>query len=383
MQILSIADPFKQSENNCAGQFCNNCVNSYVNIENGGTTLKKREIKYDFLRTVAVFAIIMVHSIPAVAVNDKQWWFAATIQPLLLCFVGIYFMLSGLFLLDSATGSITDFYKNRARVIGIPFLFYAVLYYIFDICHNQVLLQWWEYPAEFLKAFLNGTVPMADHMWFMYTIVALYLCTPFLARLMKAMSDKELMYFVVLMMVIQAASTYFTVFGIDLGNVFQYMVFKGWVIYFVLGYALKRLCKREYYQRFVLAGAAGFFITLLQKRWTPGFTPGIHDLAPTMIAMSAAVFLFFEYYGDIKFPYIKMVVSFLSRHSYSAYLIHYLMLRCVAQKIVDGTMVRHFYVPRILCLTVMTAVLSYSAAVLLDYTVIGQLQSLVRKRISE
>lgn len=39
--------------------------------------MKEREIKYDFLRAVAVLAIIMVHAIPAVSVNDKQWWFAA------------------------------------------------------------------------------------------------------------------------------------------------------------------------------------------------------------------------------------------------------------------------------------------------------------------
>ena len=53
--------------------------------------MKEREIKYDFLRAVAVLAIIMVHAIPAVSVNDKQWWFAAVMQPLLLSFVGIIF----------------------------------------------------------------------------------------------------------------------------------------------------------------------------------------------------------------------------------------------------------------------------------------------------
>lgn len=103
--------------------------------------MKEREIKYDFLRAVAVLAIIMVHAIPAVSVNDKQWWFAAVMQPLLLSFVGIYFMLSGLFLLDSATGDITQFYKKRVKVIVIPFLF---LYRKFLLNHElckQIALQ--------------------------------------------------------------------------------------------------------------------------------------------------------------------------------------------------------------------------------------------------
>ena len=84
---------------------------------------------------------MMVHAIPAVSVNDKQWWFAAVMQPLLLSFVGIYFMLSGMFLLDSATGDITQFYKKRVKVIVIPFLF---LYRKFLLNHElckQIALQ--------------------------------------------------------------------------------------------------------------------------------------------------------------------------------------------------------------------------------------------------
>ena len=118
--------------------------------------MKEREIKYDFLRAVAVLAIIMVHAIPAVSVNDKQWWFAAVMQPLLLSFVGIYFMLSGLFLLDSATGDITQFYKKRVKVIVIPFFFFSVLYYLFYVSRSQEVLSWWEYPVEFLRDFFSG-----------------------------------------------------------------------------------------------------------------------------------------------------------------------------------------------------------------------------------
>ena len=80
-------------------------------------------------------------------VNDKQWWFAAVMQPLLLSFVGIYFMLSGLFLLDSATGDITQFYKKRVKVIVIPFLFFSLLYYLFYVSRSQEVLSWWEYPV--------------------------------------------------------------------------------------------------------------------------------------------------------------------------------------------------------------------------------------------
>ncbi|WP_277408616.1 hypothetical protein [Lacrimispora xylanisolvens] len=44
---------------------------------------KNREIQYDYLRVIAVIAIIMVHSIPAQAANDTQ---QLLVQCLCLCF---------------------------------------------------------------------------------------------------------------------------------------------------------------------------------------------------------------------------------------------------------------------------------------------------------
>ena len=156
------------------------------------------------------------------------------------------------------------------------------------------------------------------------------------------------------------------------------MVFKGWLIYYVLGYALKRLFKREDFNRFALAGIVGLALTLLQKRFTPGFVPGIHDLAPTMIAMSAAVFLLFECYGNLKCKAARTAAVWMSRHSYSAYLAHYLILKAAAELLVDQTVVRHFYVPRIVCATLLTAILSFAAAWILDSTVIRWLQNLIK-----
>lgn len=340
--------------------------------------MKEREIKYDFLRAVAVMAIIMVHAIPAASLNDKQWWFAAVMQPLLLSFVGIYFMLSGMFLLDSATGDITQFYKKRVKVIVIPFFLFSVLYYLFDVSRSMGVLPWWEYPVEFFRDFFSGTVPMADHMWFMYVIIALYLCTPFLARMMNAMNDKELRYFILLIVGIQTVTNYAGGLGIGLDQILDYVIFKGWLIYYVLGYALKRLFRRKEFKWFALAGILGLALTLFQKKFTPGFAPGIHDLALTMIAMSASVFLLFECFGNIKLKAARTTASWLSRHSYSAYLAHYLILKAAVETLVDKTMVRHFYVPRIVCITLLTAVLSFAVAWLLDSTVIKWLQKLIK-----
>lgn len=343
--------------------------------------MRKREVKYDYLRAVAVFAIIAVHAVPAEVQNDRQWWFASAVLPVLLSFVGIYFMLSGMFLLEAGTEDIPAFYRNRIRNIVIPFVLYSVIYYGYDLYVSKSSLPWWEHIPRFLKQFLTGTIPLTDHMWFMYVIIALYLCTPFLARMLNAMSDRELKWLLAVMLTVQGLITYLTVFGIDMGGILQYMVFKGWLIYFVLGYSFRRLFVRSQFKWFALLGAAGFGITLLQKRFTPAFVPGIHDLALTMIAMAAAVFLFFEYYGNWKNRTLGKIASWLSRHSYSAYLIHYLVLRQLVMGLIEKTNIRHFYIQKTVSITLLTAVISFAIAFVLDGTVIRWLQrGLDRKR---
>jgi surface polysaccharide O-acyltransferase-like enzyme len=332
---------------------------------------KNREIQYDYLRVIAVIAIIMVHSIPAEASNYKQWLFSAAFMPVLLSFVGIYFMLSGLFILDHGTENILSFYKKRFCTIVIPFGFYTGIYYFYySVYLGQEKLTVFAHIKAWFLGWLTETTPMAPHMWFMYVILALYLCAPFLARMLQTMSDHELKIFLAMILIIQSILVYLPSLGILVEESFQYMIFKGWLIYFVLGYSLKRLYHNSRFLPFAAAGLAGFALTMLQKYFTPSFTPGIHDLAPTMIAMASSIFLFFESYGNVSVPVMTKACGFVSRHSYSVYLIHYLVLGQLSNVIIEKTFVRHFYIPKIFCLTALTFFISLAVAWLLDKTVL-------------
>lgn len=336
---------------------------------------KNREIQYDYLRVIAVIAIIMVHSIPAQAANGTQQLFSAMLMPVLLSFVGIYFMLSGLFILDHGTENILAFYKKRFCTIVIPFGFYAgIYYYYYNVYLGQEKLGFFAHIKAWLFGWLTEATPMAPHMWFMYVILGLYLCAPFLSRMLKAMTDHELKIFLAMILMIQTLFVYLQPLGFLPGEFFQYMIFKGWLIYFVLGYILKRLYQNARYFPFLAAGLAGFGLTMIQKFYTPGFTPGIHDLAPTMIAMASAVFLFFERYGTVSFPVFTNTCGLISRHSYGMYLIHYLVLGQFSAAIIEKTWIRHFYVPKIICLTALTFFISLVIAWLLDETVMKLLK---------
>jgi peptidoglycan/LPS O-acetylase OafA/YrhL len=336
---------------------------------------KKREIKYDYLRTFAVLAVIMVHAIPGETANKAQWLFSAALTPVLLAFVGIFFMLSGLFLLQSYEQDIKEFYWRRFCGIFIPFAVYCGIYYwYYNVLLAPESQTWYEHGRTFIFELVTQSIPSAPHLWFMYVMIALYVCTPFLARMFHAMTDRELKLFLIIMLLVQGLSTYLPPLGINIEPAIAYMIFKGWLIYFVLGYIGIRLYRNSSYLPFAILGAAGFFVTLFQKYVTPAYTPGIHDMAYPMIAMAVSIFLLFYHFGDIQIPFLMKGASFVSRYSYSVYLIHYLILGQVVKGLAEKTMLRHYYVTRIFFETAVTFVISLAVAVIVDETVVKLLK---------
>ena len=151
----------------------------------GNGNSKARDPRYDCLRTVSVMAIIMVHAMPVETVSARQWWFNSIMTPFLLSFVGIYFMLSGMFLLEHGTERIGEFYRKRFITVGIPFLVYGLIYYCYNVHADGVVLPVWKHAGRYLAQVLTAGLPRAGHMWFMYAIVSFYICAPFLSRMVR------------------------------------------------------------------------------------------------------------------------------------------------------------------------------------------------------
>ena len=327
----------------------------------------KREIQYDILRSTAVVAIIFVHAIPAQSLNPAQRWFSAAVTPLLLAFVGIYFMLSGLFLLKPGTEPISEFYRKRFRTVVFPFISASFLYYwYYELYLGNAGVSLAAHILAFFKDFVTGTVPGAPHLWFLYVLLAFYLFTPFLARMFQAVSDREFKFFLVLVLGLQALHTYLPALGIGIGESFGYILYPGWFVYFVLGYGCKRLFGNASYLPFGVLGLVGFSITMVQKWFFPSFQPGIHDLAPTMTAMSVAIFQAFEHIPFQKQGWLARAGVFISKYSRQVYLLHYLVLGQVVKGWMERSPVRHYYLPKILCETGVTFVICLGVAWGLD-----------------
>lgn len=343
-----------------------------INKDCKNTEKTGRLIKYDWLRSIASFAIILVHALPPNPTTYFQWWFHSTITPLLLSFVGIYFMLSGALILKPLTGTLGDFYKKRVISIGLPLILYSFLYSGYD----QLINHSSESPGMFLltalKNLINNTIPYGSHLWFMYTLLALYLCAPFLSKMLYSLSDQELLAFTWIMVIAQGLITYGRIAGLYP----PVPIFTGWVLYFILGYSLKHLYHQKHYPIFFVMGLISLLVTLMQKKFFPEQMPNIHDLAPTMIFIAASIFLFFEYFANTKSEIINTIVMFVGKYSYSIYLIHFLILQKFIKPGINTSPIANHYLLDIAISSILTFLLSLFVAFFYDNTIIRLIKRL-------
>lgn len=335
-----------------------------------------RDLKYDCLRVLSVIAIIAVHAMPVETHNARQWWFNSLMTPLLLAFVGIYFMMSGLFILDKGTEDILKFYKKRFVTIGIPFLVYGLIYYCFNVYMDHTYLSLPGHIVEYLKEVVTAGIPRAGHMWYMYAIAAFYICAPFLSRMFKNMTDRELRWFLVLMAVIQGLDMAGEAAGVNLRPSFQYVLYTGWIYYFVLGYGLKQICVKEQVPYFVVLGLLSLAFDVVVKLIFPSWEPQNPHRSPAMIFICGAIFLSFEFYGGRVPELAAKCGEFISRYSYSIYLIHFIVLKYLIEPVLLKDMISHHYMTGIAASVAVTFLLSLICSLVLDHIVVKPLQRL-------
>lgn len=109
-------------------------------------------------------------------------------------------MLSGALILPKVANiNILEFYKKRIPQFIFLLFFYSFLTNFIHKVFSNIPI--WQSLSESL-VFTNGIYPAntgkAYHLWFMYTIIELYLIAPFLGKLLERLSNREILFFLVI-----------------------------------------------------------------------------------------------------------------------------------------------------------------------------------------
>lgn len=281
----------------------------------------KRNYNYDLLRIVACISIILIHNTTFLYNNPKNsllWWSGNIIQSIVRIFLPIFVVLSGSLLLDSKPEKQSVFYRKRFLKILIPFFIYNIIYLIFKVYY---VIDSFELSKILLYAYMIIKGPIFEHFWFIYMLLGLYICTPYLQIMCRHLSQRDINHLLLLLMIIIVIETLLPSFNIMIG--ITNITFSGWVIYYLLGYILKQsVFIKEKRKVFYCLGLISFIITIIENKYHIFNLQGLYEISITMFFQVIAIFLFFDNIKIIWKESNKKILLALSNCSFEVYLIH-------------------------------------------------------------
>lgn len=170
---------------------------------------KKHYYFLDYIRVMATCFVVFMHA-AAVGLRfnpgtpGENWHLLNAATSLAFCAVPLFFMISGFLLLSSErTADVSHLLKKRLPRLLVPLIVYSLPCAV-----------WLNRFAEgsrvtaMLKSFFSiGSTPVMVHFWFMYTLIAVYLVSPFLYAAASRMSGKMKKYLFWLIVTVMALST--------------------------------------------------------------------------------------------------------------------------------------------------------------------------------
>lgn len=278
-----------------------------------------RMTNFDLLRIVSCIFIIVIHVSFYIWSNHFKYWnFLNTFaRPMLWVFM----MLSGFFLLEKPVRSITRFYITRISKVGISLIVYTIICQTcFDI-QNITSISSFFNQISFTQM-LTGQIPHGSPFWFIYSLIGLYILTPFLIELFHNMSNKRFTYFLCVVMFFMLTTPILSsFFSIPLRTT----IFIGNEVFFfyIFGYAIHRL-KLYRFSKVIYLSALFFYPLSFIIRADKSITMDFDGASITMVALCSFVFVIFY---NMKFlnksnGWIAKAVSYFGKSTFGIYMIH-------------------------------------------------------------
>ncbi|MCM1191185.1 MAG: acyltransferase family protein [Butyrivibrio sp.] len=299
---------------------------------------RNREQNYELLRTVCAIAVIAIHvsaSYLEAIVNDRAFgqlylngiiWSCAY-NVLSRFAVPCFVMLTGAFALaDDRNEDYRYFYGKTFINVGIPTLVFSVLYFLFAMMKEILLIGVGDRDlSELIQPVLDWvTGTPYYHMWYLYMMAGVYLLVPFVLMVKKQVGErnfgKAAWIFLILASIGDLTSTEKLYW--DVGYSFRYTG------YLMVGYELRKLAVGHKNNRkglFLIGGGIMVECVAMILRYRQALS-GIADedlkyklvppLSPLVVVASVLIFAGFS------FLHIKANGSKIAGITFPIYLIH-------------------------------------------------------------
>lgn len=305
--------------------------------------IKKRQLPHnrllelDFLRTLTMLAVIMIHASSTYLHQETSIQFlsmnlASFLNQAVRFSVPLFLLLSGFSLgVGAKQTSYFSFLKRRAVRVLLPYLLWTMIYSLSNTGYDfSAWLAQLSNPSWLLRTVLTGQ--SAPHLYFIPIILQCYLLYPLLKRWVDRWPVQCTAWALVATLLLQGCYTLHH-FGIIVAPppVYLWLTFPVWGFYFVAGMSLQTLdlehlkqrCKENALPLLAMGGILAVLYSAVSLR-----TEMLHAIKPELMVVTVwAFFCGIGVWEKIKaWPGLAASVTFLSRHSMGIYYCHVLVI---------------------------------------------------------
>ena len=343
----------------------------------------KRKYIFYYIRFFACLCVIGIHCTVSWDYNYLEY--KGIVRQLFHNFfrigLPIFYILSGALLLNSQKEeTVGSFYLKRTEKIVIPFLIYGLFYATwvhmgFQIKDAISLNIWKQLINELPFAFCRTIETYQSvHLWFMYSIIGIYLLVPFLKVMMQNLNEEKQKALFWLLILMRGLYTYVPiVFGININIEYTW---NGWILYLMIGYMLVQPWIKKYYNYLIVFGGIAYAFSIFLQIFYPNFSSSNkYDLDPLMIMQACGICVFFLKHDKTicKNVHINKVISFLSNYCFSVYLIHEYVRSCIEDSGWWMSIPNYMTIKKLL-LTLVVFCISLLISIIVDHTFVWVVQ---------
>lgn len=332
-----------------------------------------RQIYLDILRVFATIFVIAVHTVSlASSMVSAEQTSHFVLEIFYYIFIScnlLFVMISGALLLSVKTETCGTFFAKRFGRVAVP----LVVYYIFYVVAKEGFM--WLRPAYWKVLFLRilmGPPEAAPHFWLIYTLLGLYVLTPFLRWILQHIPNEVFSGVILVIFIINALDTYAPIWGIEMS--FSVIV-DSYAGVFLMGYFLATKCSKRAEDLFIIGGIISFGVSCFSILRVSGFQNYIYQNAPTMMLFAAAIFLLVKRATAMK-KTESFVMRLICKYSFSILLIHWGILHFIVKQVLHVDVLSGGIWGGCLLMMTLTLLLSIAGAVVVDNTFLRFLDTL-------
>lgn len=327
--------------------------------------MKERNYSFDIMRVLACIMIICMHSpMPS---EKAISFFNLAVGYLTAPGLCLFFVISGALLLPVKTDTFS-FLKKRLGKVAMPTLCFTLLYLSLNALSGT--------DVSWVQSICSIPFSPQGHgvLWFMYTLIGLYLVSPIISRWLDTASKREEEFYLTLWAITMCYPLLKLVLEVNESNTGILYYFSGYLGYFVLGHYLNKYPETLTLRRLVLpvtiAIAAPVACKLLHVE--VDFYSLFWYLSIFVVILTVAIYVVISKYGQklVGGGKLMNVVVLTSNLSFCIYLIHIAVMRSFLWKL-NCIIIIENYILQWAVIVVLTFGLSWMAAYMISLLPFG------------